>query len=516
MSLGQRGVHLSTTDAGRHPTISVLIDGHRVWSTKTTDAVATSRSGSIILPWPPALRSRLHGTSEFVVIDTATERSLAHRRLRFGTSAAPILVADNSGRRLSVNKWGRLSATFDGDSAGDVQARVLESTKEVILALESFGLPTFIVGGTLLGAVRSGTFLPNDDDVDLAYLSDHSHPADLVLESFTLERELQSRGFEVLRHSGAHLQVLFRLPDGETDHYVDIFTAFFKGGEFFEPIHMQAELPREAILPLGTQPFGGVELPAPADPEAWLAACYGVDWESPDPSFRFRTPKATRRRFYNWFGEHSLHRSLWLDEYAAAAASATPDASEQARRFAARLAPNSLIVDVGCGDGVDARYFASLGHRVIAFDYVWPAIERARLAAAEAAVDVDFRVLNLADRRDMLNLTVELLAGDDAVNVYLRHALDGLVDSDRLTVLEFVRRTGGPASIAMLTAFGDSAEGFSPVDPLSWHVPMRDLLRLALENDLDLDLVETAAVQTPYGERVVLESILRRRGARPS
>ncbi|TFV96498.1 LicD family protein [Leifsonia flava] len=513
VSLGQRGIQLSLADVGRYSTVSVLIDGQRVWSAKTAEAKEFGRPGTLLLAWPDALRARLHGTSEFTVVDSESGETLTRRRLRFGTSAAPILVVDSSGRRLSVNKWGRLSASFDGDAEGDIQERVLASTQRVITAVEDLGRPTFIVGGTLLGAIRSGTFLPNDDDVDLAYLSEHSHPADLVLESYAIERDLRVQGFEVLRHSGAHLQILFRLPNGETDHYVDIFTAFFKDGEFFEPIHMQAELPREAIMPLGTVSFAGVDLPAPADPDAWLAACYGPEWRTPDPSFRFRTPKATRRRFYGWFGEHSLFRSLWLDQYAAAAAGTVQPESEQAHRFAERLAPASLIVDVGCGDGADARYFASLGHRVIAFDFVWPAIERARALATDAGVEVDFRVLNVADRRDILGLTVELVAGGVPVNFFLRHSLDGLVDSDRLTILELMRRTMHQDSLGWLTAFGDSAEGFSPVDPMSWHVPLRDQMRLALENDLHLELLHTETAETPYGERVVLESILRRRGA---
>ncbi len=40
------------------------------------------------------------------------------------------------------------------------------------------------------------------------------------------------------------------------------------------------------------------------------------------------------------------------------------------RRFVELLAPNSLILDLGCGSGRDSRFFIELGHRIVAIDPV--------------------------------------------------------------------------------------------------------------------------------------------------
>ena len=51
-------------------------------------------------------------------------------------------------------------------------------------------------------------------------------------ESFTrIAADLTSRGYEIVRHSNAHLQITFRRDDGLVDGYIDIFTAFFTPDE---------------------------------------------------------------------------------------------------------------------------------------------------------------------------------------------------------------------------------------------------------------------------------------------
>jgi ubiquinone/menaquinone biosynthesis C-methylase UbiE len=57
----------------------------------------------------------------------------------------------------------------------------------------------------------------------------------------------------------------------------------------------------------------------------------------------------------------------------------------------------SPLLDVGCGTGDGALFFAALGHRVTGIDFVPEAIERARAKAAERGLAVNFRVGDALD-----------------------------------------------------------------------------------------------------------------------
>ena len=68
------------------------------------------------------------------------------------------------------------------------------------------GVPAFICYGTLLGAVRNGKLIGHDNDIDIAYVSEHPHPVDVVREGYRVERVLRDDGLgraPRLRESGS-------------------------------------------------------------------------------------------------------------------------------------------------------------------------------------------------------------------------------------------------------------------------------------------------------------------------
>ena len=71
---------------------------------------------------------------------------------------------------------------------------LLDSTEQVLAALHEAGVDAFPAYGTLLGAIREQNFIGHDNDVDLGYVSRHTHPLDVIRESFRLQRILRERG----------------------------------------------------------------------------------------------------------------------------------------------------------------------------------------------------------------------------------------------------------------------------------------------------------------------------------
>lgn len=61
-----------------------------------------------------------------------------------------------------------MAKQLDGDQLGEVQTVILNIFKAVALICETHHLRYFAIGGTAIGAVRHGGFIPWDDDLDIA------------------------------------------------------------------------------------------------------------------------------------------------------------------------------------------------------------------------------------------------------------------------------------------------------------------------------------------------------------
>lgn len=85
----------------------------------------------------------------------------------------------------------------------------------------------------------------------------------------------------------------------------------------------------------------------------------------------------TIREFFHADGRTRLadrgRKQHWEDYYASGRAPVEP--SPFARDVSGQLAENSLLLEVGCGNGRDASLFAALGHRVSAVDTAQAAID---------------------------------------------------------------------------------------------------------------------------------------------
>lgn len=222
--------------------------------------------------------------------------------------------------------------------------------------LDDFLAPrALLFWGNLLGAVRHGGFIPWDDDLDLLL------PRDDVPD---LEAFCAARGIAVVRHPG-HFLKLYR-PDGTACRpnlpwrwpFVDVFPYDLAGGEIQTRfMDRTIRLPVPQVLPPRPILFEGTLRLAPACPLPVLSALYG-DYQT----YRIKTY------------DHRQERAVTLDEIvervnASYWRKVRPTLDRAPSAFASMAAEafahaTGRILDLGSGDGRDARFFRSRGLEV--------------------------------------------------------------------------------------------------------------------------------------------------------
>ena len=498
----RRALRLTTPHTG-NPTVDVYFDGHRVWSVKLPEPLP--RSGVRRIPWPAAIVPYLRGSSVITVRHAVTGEDVAVGEVSFG-GPARVSITDAQGRWLAMDKWNRLGPYFEGNASG-VQDRLLASAAVVAERMQQWGYPVYIVGGTLLGAMRSGTLLPHDDDIDFAFLCEKSHPEDVSLVSFELERQLRSAGYTVVRHSHAHLEIVYFTDEGSIDYYIDIFTGYHSAdGLYNQPFALRGTLDRRDLVPTRPIEVAGVSLPGPASPEAWLEYAYGPNWRIPDPSFRWETPRATLRRFENSFGVFNRQRVFWEKRWQEVDKRG-PDAGgefDDVDRFLRLVPENSYVIDLGCGDGRQAERIAAAGHEVLGVDYSYEALRVARQTQPD---NVEYRFLNLNDRHGLLRFGFELVAANRRPYFFARNLLHEMPPLGRADLFTTLRGVLQDDTFLFATFDANHIERI-PANPETWALPIKTLRREAWRWRLGVTTLDSRRRHTPHGSRTTLTTLI--------
>lgn len=437
--------------------VDVLFDDRRIWSFwshRDTEPVGGASSPERTAPWPRPLLRFLDGRTRLRIQTHVDGQVLVDEERAFGSGTEPIRVVNGHGVELSIDMSGRLQATFDTRSASQV-APLLDSVETVLAALHRAGVDAFPAYGTLLGAVRDGALIGHDSDADLGYVSRHTHPVDVIRESFRLQRELTGMGFPVARYSGAGFKVLVREGDGHS-RGLDVFGGFFDDGRLVLLGEIRTPFEKEWVFPLGTTSLEGRELPAPAEPERLLEATYGPSWRTPDPAFRYETPPSTTQRMDGWFRGTIVQRADWDRRYQSVRfRRPIRRPAPLARVVLRREADAALVVDLGCARGTNARWLARKGLNVLGLDYSERAFEYADQPQRRQDLDLEFAPMNLLELRHTLAYGARVGATPGRRVVMARHVADVLTARGRENLWRFLEMAcghGGHAYLEFLTS----------------------------------------------------------------
>ena len=320
-------------------------------------------------------------------------------------------------------KSGRILLPFKKRFAEDEIFDSLEESQRMFHKL--FARRFFVCYGTLLGVVRDNDFIDHDDDVDVCFVAEGD--MDAAFREF-------HHIVDTLRSHGENIHIADR------GHFhwrgIDVFVAWFeKDGIYL--YNAGGRFSRSDVFPLQTREFKGRRILLPKNPEGLLELIYGPGWRIPDPNFQWRLAAHVQSTMAR-VDRHEITRH-WKGFYDDVH---TMIPSAFAASVAIEMSEHHRIIDIGCGNGRDALFFASLGHRVLGLDAASTAVERCRSFAAQLGLNqVAFEEADVAvpgTVEGFLSGENSGMSGEMPLAIYARfflHAITGQAEDAVLRML---------------------------------------------------------------------------------
>lgn len=170
----------------------------------------------------------------------------------------------------------------------DLQVHGKTFFKIALHAAEQNGIAPILVWGSLLGCVREGYFIKNDQDIDLALAKVDPER----LESY--KRSMLAKGFNVRHESTFKLSLVHpKAPNLFIDMDIIIFEnnkAYVINEHSSKDFIYRYPFPTQTFTDLQKVRFiDNIEVNIPKNPELFLNAVYGEEWHTPSAKKDYRT-----------------------------------------------------------------------------------------------------------------------------------------------------------------------------------------------------------------------------------
>lgn len=180
----------------------------------------------------------------------------------------------NYGRRLRFEER--------SDQSKDYHAKDIVAFTEIMK--KKFGVDVYMIYGTLLAAVRDGDFIPEDKDIDVAYVSKYSDYDDIVKEMVEIYQFFYDNN--LLRDFGGsskyprycgHAHLFY--PERRTE--LDVWTSWIDKNGKFNFWFIGKELDKSILYPLTTKKLRGQDVQVPNKNRVLLRYIYSHAWKIP-------------------------------------------------------------------------------------------------------------------------------------------------------------------------------------------------------------------------------------------
>lgn len=339
---------------------------------------------------------------------------------------------------ILINQWGGIAVPFRTLNSEQKYNLLLYSKHLIEDIKKQLNIDCFLSYGGLLGAVRTGSLIEYDFDLDFIFLAQddqlHIHNTAENLINYFIEKN-----FYVDAESNGQ----FRIKDKSNIFSLEFFAGWFHEKKFYQYFTIQGSCNVDDVLPLQKIKLDGVDIPIPNNPSKILEHIYGKNWKIPDPGFKYHLTEKDWEPFKFLF--YKVNNNFWENYYKNENKNLVW--IEEPTDFALFIFNNynfNKIIEFGCGNGRDGLFFAKKDINSTLIDYSNHALNFCRKRIEQTGVNINIEPLNVNNIAECRRFSKKNYQKFDIVySRFFLHSINELAQQNFINLAKDILKTNG-------------------------------------------------------------------------